>query len=81
MKMELPDYRKLYLEQIEIVRNLKADAVIMRVNIRDKFAMAALTGILSCTAKIEVIGGPSVSKEGASAVAYYFADSMMEARK
>lgn len=40
-------FERMYHEQLEIVRTLKADAAIMRTNLRDKIAMAAMQGLIS----------------------------------
>lgn len=64
------------------VRNLERELAASRETLRDRFAMAALTGLL---AKHGDAGwcehGEVTSIPGAAATMYEYADAMMEARK
>jgi hypothetical protein len=84
MKYEPADYQKLYFEQMEINRTLRADVAIMRTNLRDKFAMAAMTGIVTnnqMLAQINRHEGVPVEASHLATTAFNIADAMMEARK
>ena len=57
------------------VRGLERELAAARETLRDRFAMAALAGIIGD------FGGFSECRESISAAAYQLADAMMEARK
>lgn len=57
-----------------IIKNLERERDALRETLRDRFAMAALTGWIAC---------PETSGmfDGAARECYQYADAMMEARK
>ena len=67
---DLTNLSHIITEQATCIRELREQLVRERRNLRDDFAMAALTGLLA-----------SGGWQGQSAKAYQYADGMLEARK
>jgi hypothetical protein len=70
----LEDSNRVASERIDNLHVIvKEQAATLGQNLRDKFAMAALAGMLADPSVVEVVG--------AAAGAYDYADAMLEARK
>jgi len=71
----MTEYEKdlIIQQQRDLIAIMQNPIMTVNPNLRDQFAMAALTGI--------VRGTPIASAQVAASCAYVFADAMLEARK
>ena len=59
MKYTPPDYQQLNKKQRELIDNLYAERDSLSETLRDRFAMACLTGIMACEATSNAFAGDS----------------------
>lgn len=78
---DMPSPQEIISAQQQEIEILHSKLKSARGNLRDQFAMAALTGILACFKEYTYIDN-KLDKDAARAnYAYILADQMMEARK
>jgi hypothetical protein len=89
-KNEAEKHKRLYEQQIEVSRTLKADVGVIRESLRDQFAMATMQGLYGSPdlqgVLLQMAGNEDVSKEDQAmqflaGIAYKQADAMLKVRE